>query len=223
MSGEGKRLSKDELKEDQFLEWLVQAAEYVRDRAQLFVAGAVGLLAIIVISFLIANAQEQAKIDAAIQLGEIWLAEEEGRSGDALRLTEDLVREYEGTIAAGQGVIILANRYYSQGRFAEALEHYHRYLSEYGDQDVFMLAAWNGIAACLEAQGRAIEAATKYTEYATSINPGSIQASTSLFEAARCYGEAGDTETQRKTLEQIVADYAQSPIAARAREELSML
>lgn len=43
MSSEHRKLSKSELREDEFVEWIMQAVEYVKERARLFVGGAVAV------------------------------------------------------------------------------------------------------------------------------------------------------------------------------------
>jgi TolA-binding protein len=219
---EKEKLTKSELEEDQFLEWIVNAGEYIKQRKQAFVGGAVAVLAVVVISVVIVNEQEQARLMASEQLGMIRLAEDQGQADDALRLTADLTEAYEGTAAAGQAVVILANRYYSQGNYAEAEKLYQAYIDDYGQVDILVYAAWNGLAACLEARGDNQGAAVKYEAFAKT-NPTDLHASTALFEAARCYGEAGSLDNQRAALNKIVEDFARSPLAGKAREELKML
>ena len=216
------KLTKNELEEDQFLEWVVNAGEYIKERKQAFIGGGVAVLAVIVISMVIVNEQEQARLLASEQLGMIRLAEDQGQEDEALRLTRDLTEAYEGTAAAGQGVVILANRYYSQGDFTEAEKLYQSYLDDYGQVDILAYAAWNGLAACLEARGDHQGAAAKYEEFA-KLHPTDLHASTALYEAARCHGETGNVDRQRSALSQIVKDFARSPVAGKAREELKML
>ncbi len=222
MPGERKKLSKSELREDQFIEWILQASEYVRERLQLFIAGGVGVVALCLAIHLIVKAQEEARFEAAIKLGEIWMAEEESRLDDAVRLGEELTTRFEGTSAAGQAVLILANRYYAQGRYPDAQRLYQTYLDDYGQLDILVFAAWNGLAACWEAQGDLLKAAKKYQEYAAA-HEGTLQASLALLEAARCYGSAGDGANQKRVLKQITKDFTNSPIVNKAREEMNML
>ena len=126
MPNEKSKLTKADLEEDQFLEWVVNAGEYIKERRQAFIGGTVAVLAVIIIAGVIVNEQEQTHLMAAEQLGQIRLAEDQGEAAEALRLIEDLTEAYEGTKAAGQGVIILANRYYGHGNFAEAEKLYRQ-------------------------------------------------------------------------------------------------
>ena len=222
MPGEKKRISKSELREDQFVEWIMAAADYVRERLQLFIAGAVGIVALVVVIQLIIQSREQARVDAAVKLGKVLREEEEGRPQEAMRLSEELIDEYEGTPATAQGVVFLANRYFTLGRYADAQRLYQTYLNDYGKLDILVFAAWNGLAACFEAQGHLLKAASKYQEYVT-VHGGTTQAALSLLEAARCYGLAGDIDNQKQVLERVIKEYGDSPAATRAREEKNML
>lgn len=222
MAGESKRLSKAELREDEFVEWIMQAMDYVRDRAQYFLGGFIGFIAIVFLINLFIEKQEEAKLQAAERLGDIVIAEAGGDMGRALQLNEELIADFEGTPAASQGTLLLANRYFRQGRYADAQGLYERYLGEEKVLDVLKFAAWNGLAACLTAQGEFQKAAQKYREYADS-HADTQPAAIALRQAARCYALAGDAVQQREVLERIARDYAQSPMAAKAREELNML
>ena len=222
MPEESKKLSKSELREDEFVEWIMEAADYVKERSKVFIAGVLGLVAIVVVIQLVLKAEEERHIKAVEKLGKIWIAEEQGRPEDAIRLGEELIADYSGTAAAGRGVIFLANNYFAQERYSEARNLYQNYLDEYGALDLLVFAAWNGLAACFEAQGNLQKAAEKYQEYA-SLHKTSLQASLALFEAARCYGLTGNTSNQQKLLKKITTEFSNSPVAAKAREDIKTL
>jgi TolA-binding protein len=149
------------------------------------------------------------------------IADDNNQTDEGVRLAEQVLKDHTGTPAAAQAVLFLANRYYAQGRFGDSQKFYERYLSDYGDVDVLVFAARNGLASCAEAQGDYRQAAAKFQEAATS--GSNNQGVLALLEAARCYGLAGDTASQKGILSQITRDFSESPAAARAREELSML
>ena len=91
MPEERKKLSKSDLREDEFVEWIMEATDYVRERSRAFIAGVVGLIAIVVLIQLVLKAEEENHIEAAKKLGQIWMAEEESRSEDAIRLGEEFI------------------------------------------------------------------------------------------------------------------------------------
>ena len=222
MAAKRNRLTKSELEEDQFVEWIAQASDYVKERGRAFVSGAAAVVVIVVAVNYVQASRETARAEAAGLLGKALIAQQTGQLEQSLRLGEQLLSTYGGTSAAAHGTIVLANRYFTQGRFAEAQDLYQSYLTDYGEVDVLVFAAWRGIGACYEAQDQFERAAAKYAEFAR-VHAGSMAASLALMDAARCYGVLGDTAQQREALEQVTKDHASSPVAIRARQELGLL
>lgn len=222
MSGERSKLSKEELREDEFVEWIMRAVDYVRERVQLFAGGLVAIVLLILGINYIIDSQEMAGEEAATKLGDVLMAEESGQVGKVITLAEELIGKYAGTPAAAQGMLVLANRHFSQGNYGEAQRLYETYLDDYGQTDVLIYGAWSGIASCMEAQGNLQDAAAKYQKYAAD-NPGSVQAAMALMEASRCYGKLGDLPARKELLEQIIKDFGNLPVAAQAKADIAML
>lgn len=214
--------SKQELKEDHFVEWILEAADYVRARSQQFIAGGLVVVALIGAVAWYNKTQADSRTEAAALLGEAMIADDNNQTDEGIRLAEQVLKDHTGTPAAAQAMLFLANRYYALGRYGDSQKFYERYLSDYGDVDVLAFAARNGLASCAEAQGDYQQAAAKFQEAATA-SGSNTQGVLALLEAARCYGLAGDTASQEGILNQITRDFSESPAAARAREELSML
>ncbi len=221
MSSERRKLSKSELREDEFVEWIMEAVEYVKERARLFVGGAVAVIAVIVAINYFIESKETDRLKAAALLGDVLMVEQGGEPTEAVRLAEELVSAYAGTPAAAQGTIILANLYYAQGRYVEARGYYQRYLDNYEPLDVLAYAAQSGLGACLEAEGQLVAAAEHYETYAAQ-QAGTIREAMAQMEAARIYGLAGESNKQQALLEQVSRTFAQYPIAAQARAALAM-
>lgn len=217
------RPAKAELEEDEFLEWVLNAAQFVRDRAQLFIGGAVAVVAVIAIATFVQGQREDARGRAAALLFEVTVADQSGQVDQALRLAQQLVDEYGGTPSAAQGTVMLANRYFALGRYGEAQRLYQRYLDDGGDlHPPLLYAALTGLAACQEAQGDLAGAAQAYTRYADD-HPDEAPSALALIGAARCYALLGDASRQRSCLERITREYPTTPTAQRAREQLAML
>ena len=221
MSSERRKLSKSELREDEFVEWIMEAVEYVKERARLFGGGAVAVIAVIVAINYFIDSKETDRLKAAALLGDVLMVEQGGEPTEAVRLAEELVSAYAGTPAAAQGTILLANLYYAQGRYVEARTYYQRYLDNYEPLDVLAYAAQSGLGACLEAEGQFVAAAQHYETYATQ-QAGTIREAMAQMEAARIYGLAGESGKQQALLEQVSRTFVQYPIAAQARAALAM-
>ena len=221
MSSERRKLSKSELREDEFVEWIMQAVEYVKERASLFVGGAVAVIVVIMAINYFIESKEADRLKAAALLGDVLWVEQGGEQAEAIRYAEDLVSSYAGTPAAAQGTVLLANLHYAQGRYAEARSYYQRYLDNYEPVDVLAYAAQSGLGACLEAEGQFLAAAQHYEAYAAQ-QAGTIREAMARMEAARIYGLAGDSDKQQALLEEVSRTFAQYPIAAQARAALAM-
>ena len=221
MSSERRKLSKSELREDEFVEWIMQAVEYVKERARLFVSGALAVVAIIVAINYFIESQEVDRLQAAALLGDVLMVEQGGEPTEAIRLAEELVSSYAGTPAAAQGTVLLANLHYAQGRYAEARGYYQDYLDNYEPLDILAYAAQSGLGACLEAEGQLLAAAQHYEAYAAQ-QAGTIREAMARMEAARIYGLAGESDKQQALLEEVSRTFAQYPIAAQARAALAM-
>ena len=221
MSSERRKLSKSELREDEFVEWIMEAVEYVKERARLFVGGVVAAIAVIVAINYFIESQEADRLKAAALLGDVLMVEQGGEPTEAIRLAEELVSSYAGTPAAAQGTVLLANLHYAQGRYVAARGYYQTYLDNYEPVDVLAYAAQSGLGACLEAEGQLVAAAQHYETYAAQ-QIGTIREGMARMEAARIYGLAGESNKQQDLLKQVSRTFAQYPIAAQARAALAM-
>jgi tetratricopeptide (TPR) repeat protein len=217
-----RRPTGNEPEEDRVAQWLMEVVEIVKEKRQIFLGGLVGIVALVMVANLVTTSREQERTEATTLLGDVLVAEGSARPEEAIRLCEKLIDEYPGTPAADQGLLLLANRYYSQARHDDALRLYERFLADSGENEILVFAAWSGMAACYEAQGRLLEAARKYEDYAAK-HPESFQSSLALMEAARCFSIAGDESAQLRTLKRVTTEFADSPVAARAQLEINML
>lgn len=222
MQERNQRATKAELEEDEFLEWVLRAIEYFKQRAQLFVGGAVAIVAVIAIISFMQTQKAEARERASTLLFEATVADRSAQTDQVIRIAQQLVDEYPGTPAAAQGIILLGNRYFALGRYADAERLYQQYLDTHGDLEAFVFAATTGLAACREAKGDLEGAARDYVRYADS-HTDSAPAALALMHAARCYGQLGDAASHRQMLERVTADHALTPVAQRAREQLAMM
>jgi len=222
MANETQKLSKEELQEDEFVEGAVRFVEYVQENAQAFIAGLVGIVVVILGVNYFIKTQEQSQADAAALLGDMLIAEQAGQKEEAIRTGEQLQTAYAGTIASAQATVLLGNIQFNSGNYAEAERHFQSYLQNYDPVDVLSLAANNGLAACLEAQGQVEQAAQRYEEIAAR-HKGLASAGQAIMKAAWCYAQLGDRDKQRALLQSVIDEYARFPVAARARTEIEML
>lgn len=222
MQGHRNRPTKEELEEDKFLAWVLEAVDYVKERSQLFIGGVAAVVVVILAISYVQSARQDARQEAIALLGQAIMADEAGRFDEVLGTCEQLTTQYGGTPSAAQATVLLANRYFIQGRYGDAERLYQSYLDDYGDVEILAYAAWGGLAACYEAQGDMQRAAEQYYSYADA-HADMDEAALSLVEAARCFAAAGDRVRARESLVRVTRDFSGTPVVSRAREELSML
>ena len=222
MANETQKLTKEELQEDEFVEGAVRLVEYVQENAQNFIAGLVGIVVVIMGVNYFIQTQEQSQIEAAALFGDMLIAEQAGQKEEAILIGEKLQTTFAGTIASAQATVLVGNLQFNNRNYAEAERHFQNYLANYEPVDVLTLAASNGLAACLEAQGQVEQAALRYEEIAAR-HKGLASAGQAMMKAAWCYKQLGDRTKQRALLQLVIDEYARFPIAVRARAEIEML
>ena len=120
MQGHRDKPTREELEEDQFLAWVLDAVEYVKERSQLFIGGVAAIVVAIMAITYVQASREEAKIEGSALLGRAAIADASGQFDEATRLHEQLAEEFGGTPAGAQGMVLLGNRYFAQARYADA-------------------------------------------------------------------------------------------------------
>ncbi len=222
MQSSRQRPTKQELKEDEVITWLLQAWTYVEDNYPKLLAGlGVVVVAILVGVFINSYTESQAQ-DARNALGDLHITLLQGNTSGAIEQAEQMVEDYSGQPSARQALILLGNLYFELGRHAEAQATYQRYLDAHGEEGPSGYGARSGQAACMEAQGNYADAGAEYASYADEYKSTPF-APVALKEAARCYRLVGDVEKSQDIYRRIMSDYAKSSIAPVARAELRQM
>jgi len=217
-----KRLTRKEIKQDEFLIWALRIWGYIQKEYVKLLAVAAAVLVIILIATLFQQRSEiQAKevIDA---FGEVRIALYQGKTGEAILLAESIAADYKGNPEAGHATIILGNLYFELGRFPEAQDAYETYLDAYDDGGALGYGATSGVAACLEEREDYSGAITTYVAYSDTYQ-SSPYAPLALRHASRCSGLAGDLEKKALLLKRIAKTYSNTSYARAAKLELEML
>jgi TolA-binding protein len=162
----------------------------------------------------------QAAIDA---IGVVQVALMQGNTSTAITNAQSIIRDYEGEPIAGRALITLANIYFNQGRFEEAVTHYRQFLGATENASgPEAYGAWSALGAAMEAQNDMNGAAQQYSSY-THAHRSTPFAPLALMEAARCYKLAGNTDMAKQTYQRIISDYREATSASQAKSELGML
>tara|TARA_B100001250_G_scaffold100221_1_gene84293 strand:- start:9646 stop:10320 length:675 start_codon:yes stop_codon:yes gene_type:complete len=224
MASETKRMTKEELREDEFVDWLVSAVDYIRDHRNSFIVCVVIVVGGIVGLRTFIDSQEQNKRDAAALFGDVLIAEQGGQNVEAAEKAKHIVKNYAGSPAAGKATIFLANLHYADGSYEEAERLYSSYLESVADEknEILNHAAEMGLIACSEVNGNSEQIAAAYEGIGLKYAGQSLGA-LSLMSAVRCYKQLGDIGRAKTILETLKNEYPNLPIAQQARAMLEML
>jgi tetratricopeptide (TPR) repeat protein len=217
-----KKVTKQDLKEDKFVKFSLQAKSWFDENYQKIMRIALGIGAIIVILlFYYYNSQETAK-EANSQLG---IAEIEYKNGNLAKASERLIKlidDYDGTDSADKGMFLLANIYYQQKKYEDAQVYFDRFIGAYSGSNILLASGYAGLAACEEVGKNYSEAADLY-EQAAELAPDFPESDNYYYMSALCYKRAGDLEKARSLFEQLASEAKSSQRVKDAETQLVLM
>ena len=217
-----KKVTKQDLKEDKFVKFTLQAKTYIDENYQKLMRIALGVGAVIIILvFYYYNSQETAK-EANSQLGIAEIEYKNGNLSKASERLEKLINEYDGTDSADKGLFLLANIYYQQKRYEDARIHFDRFVSAYSGSNILLASGYAGLAACEEVDSNFSEAANLY-ERAADLAPDFPESDNYYYMSALCYKRAGDLDKARSLFEQLASEAKSSQRVRDAEIQLVLL
>lgn len=215
-----KKITKREIKEDTLVTTYFEAQTWFEaNRKRLSTVFTAVLVAGVAVWFYWNNltAQNQA---ATADLGKILRYYDQGAYETAIngspreniRGLRQIVDEYGGTTSGDLAAFYLANSYFARGDYARALEYYEQ--ADVSDPSI-EASVTAGIAACLEAEGKHLEAAQAY-EKAARNERLKVLAPEYLSRAGHCYLQAGEKEKAAEVLRTLKTSHPTSPFAREA-------
>ncbi|MBT5873768.1 MAG: tetratricopeptide repeat protein [Candidatus Latescibacteria bacterium] len=225
-----RRITRREIKEDRFIQFIYSANDYIAGHVQEILIG-VGVVVIAsVAGAWFANSRQASDEAAARLLAPAQTAMQNNRTEDAIPIYQRILTDHGGAEGSREATLGLANAFFRTGNTDEAKRYYEKYISDYGsgffgggsDADVVLLGAESGVAACEEQEGKYLEAAIQYRTLAET-HPDVFLAPQFLIDAGRCYQAAERTSDARSMYEKVVSDYEDSRYVRDARAALTML
>lgn len=217
-----KRISKRELKQDKFVTITIKAKEYMEGHSRLIMYGIIAMLAVIVIVSFLARSKRQANIKANELLGKATFTLSQGNMQQGETQLKELIDNYSGVTAAGQGCFMLAKYYWQKNDFTNAKIYFEKYIDDYPEDDLLTAAAYAGYGDCLSQEGKTLEAAQNY-EKAARVDKDSPQTPAYLFSAAQAYLSASNSNKAQALAQEIIKDHDKSEFKNKAEILISML
>jgi tetratricopeptide (TPR) repeat protein len=215
------RLTKKQLKHDQFLEGVYAAWAYAQDHLAIVIAALVGVIAAVVLGVRVGGSAVgggseggNPEAERALSLARTQFVA--GQSEAGLAALEELRRRHGGTRAAREGTYLLGNALLEAGEATRAAQVFEEFLKEPLHDDLLQDAARLAIAACREESGDMAAALDAYTE----LWKGEAATGTRVLAAlgAARAAEALSQPDRASAIYQEIADgYPESPEAEEAR------
>jgi len=209
-----KKITKKDLKEDKLVSTYFKTTEFFYQNKKYISWGITGLIVLVIAGVIYFNNRAANEEKATTALGEILRYYDKGEYQTAINGVpeknvvglKEIADEYGGTHSGDLAKFFLANCYYLQGNYDEAL----KYFDDFGGNFAPMRAsAVAGAASCYEAKGDNKRAA-EYFERAASIVRDSQLSPEYLRNAARDYALTGKKERAIELLKKLKKDYPTS-------------
>lgn len=203
-----KKLTKRQIKEDKFVTFYLQAQAYLSENGRNILTG-LGIVVVLVVAALVFTKSKAEKEHVAVvELTKGRLEYFAGNYDTAIGILKNLIEEYDGTKSGEVALFYLADSYYNTANYVNAEKYFQEFIDK-SDDDLLLPSAYAGLAACLEQQGNYEVAAQKYREGAEKYAE-SYLAPDNLFQAARCYVEAGKNDEAKSLLNKLIETYPKS-------------
>ncbi len=198
------KLSKHELKEDNFVTFVLEAWEYIRENQNKFFVGLVAIIVIIAGVLWMNNSRMAARQTAEAQFAEAMSSYRSGQIKTAEEMFK-IVEERFGNLEEGvSSSFFLGKCAMLQGRNTEAMGYFEDFIARGDKAPVYMDAAREGLAVAYENERDYLKAAEIYAQLADDLKVNTFMQKTYLRRAADNYKLVGQNGKAVELLERVV-------------------
>ncbi len=192
-----KKMSKHEMREDQFVTGVFKFQEWAEENLSKLLIGGGLIVAVVAVVVFMAWQSGKSEKGAHDKLGSAEVFARTGQTQLAVADYQEVMNKYSGTPAASQAAFKLANLYFQNNDFANAETAFKNYLDKFAFDDYFRRSAQRGIAASQAGQGKFQEAGVAFLTAAKSDSLASTYED-DLFQAVSDAIKANDTATAKE-------------------------
>ena len=197
-----RKISKHEIKQDPFLEFINNGQQWIKDNKNIIYQVAFGVIAVIAVIYFLNNRRVNSGEDGEALLGKALLSQDIGDVENAKFQLQSLVDDFEGTNASIEGKYYLGKMLYDEGEIETA----HEYLDEYvkkGDNAILVSTAYKNLSEIAIRNDKADEA-EKYLQKGTKFAENTVyHQSMSLLLANQLF-ENGKVNKAKKIVDNIL-------------------
>jgi TolA-binding protein len=209
------KLTKRQIKEDKFTAFMLGSKQRLADNWQFIVIGVIVVALAVVGTVYFFNARADRVTEANLAYARALQDYRSGNHQVAAVALAQILEKYGSQQVAAHATFLLGRVNYDMRNYAEATRHFDMYLSKYRDNPLDRTAAAAGIAACLECEGKFLEAADKYVAAYTE-SPTGPSAADYVGSALRNYLAAQAIDKARAQLELLQKDFRGSEVTRSA-------
>lgn len=215
-----KRITKKQMKEDRLVSSVFKTSEYIQKNPKPFIIGGTAVAVIFIAVILYLWNIDKNNNRATGYLARAQISYDRGIADDAVIDLQTVVDNYPGTFSAPSACFKLANIYFENGNYEEALRYFNIMINKYPEDNMKLASAAAGAAACHEQAGNRQEAG-RYYKMAADFYPDGLWAPLNLLNAGKNYMAAGDLESAKTAFNKITSDYKDSREINTAKRFLS--
>ncbi len=214
-----KKITKKEIKQDKLVETYFKLKTFFEDNQKTIMIVAGSIVVVILLAIYLVNRSKEREVESTTLLGKVIGLYEQGQYQQAIdgvparniKGLKYIAEEFGSTESGEAAKILLANAYFNLGKIDDALKYYEDYA---GDNKLFKMTSFAGLAACYESKGDKVQAAEYYLK-AAKVADSEIYTPEYLLYSARLFAEIGQKDKSKKLIEQIKKEF---PNSSQARD-----
>ncbi len=214
-----RRMSKKEMKQDEFLEFMFTAEQFVRRNAKMISYIAVGVIVVVVVGIMMYNNKQQAETQAAAAVGAAQGLYDQGNYQQAIEELQVIIEDYRGTRSAGVGVFYLGSAHNRLGNDEQAAEYFELYLDKYDNDPILAASSLAAIGSYQAENGNFTDASDYFRQASQRVDVRFLSQRYRL-EQIRYTFEAGESSEAERMLTALMDADELDPAVQNDAEEL---
>ena len=215
-----KRITKAQMKQDKMVSFALKAGEYIQQRKNYFLYGAIGVAGIILIIFFIRYTINKKNQEAVDIFGRAQLASAMNQNALAITDYKNVLDEYGSAAVAGRACFFLAESYVRQRNYDSAAIFYQQFIDDYSKDKFLLPAAYAGGGDANEQQQQYGKAAELYLKAAEIANDD-YRSPDYYLAAGRNFALAGHYDQAKQAYQRIIDKYRRSAAYSEARKKIA--
>ena len=136
-----RKITRQEIQKDPFLEFINEAQQWLKDNKKLIYQVAFGAIAVVAVVYFLNNSRSNSSNEGEALLGKALLSQDMGDVENTKFQLQSLVDNYEGTNAGLEGKYYLGKIAFDNGENETATEYLNDYVKK-GENSILMTAAF---------------------------------------------------------------------------------